>query len=381
MSKTNIPVDIRRNIIYKSGGRCQLCNVNLAIHGLTQLESNKKEFSHIIADSKDGPRGDATLSTVLSREESNIMLLCPECHNLFDDKKYLRKDCDIYMPQHEASALLARKQQQEKDVADLLDLLDKPRTQLVKYTARISDDYMPVIEDNEIKRVVAYSLFPEKDVVNLSHTNACGDTTTTYWETEVRQLEYNFQHNLKPLLDKEKAKRLGVFAIAPMPLLIKLGTLLRDYIDIAVYQKKKTPNTWDWEQEPNLHSYEIIEPTSKGNIIAIKISLSANIDDNRVKTVLGDNVAIWEVKHSTPNNDFLRSKKQLEVLSNTFRELYRRIGETHGNDVELHIFPAMPVSVAVEFGRVRNSKANNPLKIYDQNKKNGYAFEYVLKIE
>ena len=53
-----------------------------------------------------------------------------------------------------------------------------------------------------------------------------------------------------------------------------------------------------------------------------------------------------------------------------FRELIRllmvEIKEKHGSNTPLHIFPVMPVSCAIEFGRTRMPKADMPWIIYDQ---------------
>jgi hypothetical protein len=56
-----------------------------------------------------------------------------------------------------------------------------------------------------------------------------------------------------------------------------------------------------------------------------------------------------------------------------------RIKSLHGHDSILHLFPAVPVSVAVEIGRVWMPKADLPLRIYDQNRKLG-GFEHAFDV-
>jgi hypothetical protein len=48
--------------------------------------------------------------------------------------------------------------------------------------------------------------------------------------------------------------------------------------------------------------------------------------------------------------------------------LLDRIKAVHGDDAILHVFPAVPVSVALEMGRVRMPKADLKMIIYDQNR-------------
>ena len=55
------------------------------------------------------------------------------------------------------------------------------------------------------------------------------------------------------------------------------------------------------------------------------------------------------------------------------RIAFDRIKAKHGQDAKLHIFPAMPVSAAIELGRVWMPKADLPMIIYDQNwKREGF---------
>ena len=55
-----------------------------------------------------------------------------------------------------------------------------------------------------------------------------------------------------------------------------------------------------------------------------------------------------------------------------FRQLVRSIFNTikarHGERAVINIFPAMPVSAAVEVGRVWMPKADLPLVVFDQNR-------------
>jgi hypothetical protein len=109
----------------------------------------------------------------------------------------------------------------------------------------------------------------------------------------------------------------------------------------------------------------------KGKVVALKFELSATITDDRIKTVLGNNCEIWSIRHSNPNNDYIRSKNDLRDFRKIMRTAFDKIKAKHGQDAELNIFPAMPVSTAIELGRVWMPKADLPMIIYDQNYKLG----------
>lgn len=85
MSYTYIPTKVKSELWFKAHGRCEICNKPLYRDGLTMQQVNLSEYAHIIADSPKGPRGDETLSPLLAKDESNLILLCKDHHKLIDD--------------------------------------------------------------------------------------------------------------------------------------------------------------------------------------------------------------------------------------------------------------------------------------------------------
>ena len=55
------------------------------------------------------------------------------------------------------------------------------------------------------------------------------------------------------------------------------------------------------------------------------------------------------------------------------RSLFDRIKAEHGEDAVLHVFPAMPASLAVELGRVWMPKSDLAMTIYDNNRAAGFV--------
>ncbi len=67
-----------------------------------------------------------------------------------------------------------------------------------------------------------------------------------------------------------------------------------------------------------------------------------------------------------PHNEIVKSPNQLSEIRALFRQLFDEIKAIHGQTALLHVFPAMPVSLAVELGRARSPKADMPWRVYDQ---------------
>jgi allophanate hydrolase subunit 2 len=113
-------------------------------------------------------------------------------------------------------------------------------------------------------------------------------------------------------------------------------------------------------------SFCVEEPRSPKGTPALVLSLSATVTDDRITSVIGEDVAIWKVTIPTPHNDCLKSQEQLASFRATMRPLLDRIKAIHGQNTALHIFPAGPVSIAIELGRIRMPKADMPWIAYDQ---------------
>jgi len=164
--------------------------------------------------------------------------------------------------------------------------------------------------------------------------------------------------------------------------LIRLGILFGDINAVSVFQKHREPDTWTWLDDDLPVDYQISPPEVIASTVAVKLSLSDNITDDRVQKVLGTNISIWNLTHTNPNNDCIKSREHLAALRDKYRELFRMIREYHGQDAVVHVFAACPVSAAIEFGRTYMPKADARLILYDQNNNNdGFSLAFDLSGE
>jgi hypothetical protein len=110
----------------------------------------------------------------------------------------------------------------------------------------------------------------------------------------------------------------------------------------------------------------IEEPTDREGIPALVLALSATITPDRITSVIGPNVSIWKLSTPSPHNDLITSPTQLSAIRRLLRTLLDRVKAAHGQVTPVHVFLAVPVSVAVELGRIRMPKADSPWTLYDQ---------------
>ncbi len=170
-----------------------------------------------------------------------------------------------------------------------------------------------------------------------------------------------------------------MFALAPQPLLVELGRLLGDIVPMSVHQRHREPQTWAWQPDQPPVEFVVEEPCGTSGPVALKLAVSAPVDDERIRAVLGPDVAIWSVAARTPHNDVMRRPEDLSSYRGLLRSLYDRIKGVHGREATVNLFPVVPASVAIETGRVWMPKAHLPMVVFDQNWKRG-GFAPTLRI-
>lgn len=360
MSISHIPESVKIRLWGKAAGRCEYegCNKSLWIDGLTEAEFNTAYIAHIIADSPNGPRGNAVLSKQLKDDLSNLMLMCDEHHRLIDK-------ADI--EGHPVERLTEMKRIHEERMELLTSIQPNKKSKILMFGANIGQQNICLSRKNVAQAMIP-DWYPEHTAIELSLKNShFKDAEEDYWNIECTNLERQFESKVRPVLQDGSVEHLSIFGLAPQPLLIKLGALLTDIHAAQVYQLHREPPNWIWQNYDQPFEYELIRSESFSNPVALNISLSATINNSRITPVLGENVSIWTIRIAHPSNDYLKSKEQLKLFREKIREAFDTIKAKHGQSSLLHVFPAMPVSVAVELGRVYMPKADMALRIYDQN--------------
>ena len=369
MSVTNISLTNRYILWGKSAGRCQYkgCNKPLFIDVLTKSEFNQAYIAHIVADVPGGPRGDAIRSELLKDDLSNLMLMCDTHHRLIDKRD---------VAGHPEPLLLQMKKEHEDRIDKVAAINPNMHSHIVTYKANVGT-HAPIISYESVREFLLPSHYPaHPQAIDLSLSNSPQrDKNSGFWVTELENLEIQFNEQLRPKFRKGEINHLSVFGFAPMPLLVKLGTLINDIQHAEIHQPVRDPKTWNLSDDATETKYLNIEPTEIFPIVALNISLSATINNDRITSVLGSACSIYTLTIGAPFNDFLKSKKQLQDFSIEIRKLLNYIKSKYSGQTPLHVFPAMPIATAIEFGRVWMPKADMPLVIYDENTANSGFFK------
>jgi hypothetical protein len=373
MSNTPIPPKIKNQLLVKSAGRCQFkgCNQSLSKDLITKRDFNKAYIAHIVGDKSTGPRGDVIQSPILANALSNLMLLCDGCHRRVDAENGIH---------FSVLELMAMKKEHEERMERVTAIAPNMDSHIVIYKANVGQ-HSPFVSYEAMANYLLPKHYPaQSSSIDLGLTDSpFRDKDAHFWETEIKVLEENYNTRLRDLLRQQRIKHISLFAFAPMPLLIKLGTLINEIQNIEIHQPIRNPQTWNLSDDTEITNYNISEPAIFHPIVVLNISLSATISNDRITSVLGNECAIYTITIDNPNPNYLQNKIQLQDFKTTIQQLFNTIKAKYNAQTPIHIFPTMPIATAIELGRVWFPKADMPLYLYDENTAN-IGFVKVIEI-
>jgi len=365
MSVSNIPQKVRQVLFGLAAGRCQYrgCNKLLTEDHLTRRQGKFSVFAHIIADEPGGPRGDPQLSKKLAKDITNIMLLCLDHHRLVD------VDAE---EDHPVELLREFKAEHEDRVRRLTDIQGEHRTLIVRMVGNIGT--RKGLVGSEILDAVL-PRYPNPDVVDIEPARLrVADGGPASWAAGVEEIEARAAQ-VHELALRHDVDHISVFALAPIPLLMKLGLALGDIGTVIPHQRRRHPPGWDWlsphgEPEPFVlvqHGDE----AERVREVALVISVSDAVDLAMVAEAAPEGATLFELRVETPMTDIIRSLRQVRSFRRAVREALTAFRSAFGGDITVRVFPAVPNSLAVAFGQALLPKADPCIVVHDMNQQRG----------
>lgn len=354
MAKENkrnaIPAATKLQLWVKAAGRCEFkgCNKPVWYNGLTLSESNFAEVAHIIGSSKEGPRG-ADKSKEFQVDFKNLMLLCQRCHKEIDDfpEKYPVELLSLWKKEHEDRIEIQTSYPE-----------DISRSFVLQFSVNIGDRYVPI--NTEAIRNAMFPKFPaDQKGFKIEEKEFNRFATPQYWQDFAEnKIKRRIQRYLEEGVDDIKIRHLSIFAISPLPLLIFLGKCIGDTIPTDIFQSHRnivnTSKTWNWQEDNEFDFTYLItcEQEGTGEIVLLKLAISDILQPDKYNSLVDNKCSIYQLTVTEPSVHCIKSKRQLELFSYEFRKLLNEIQRKHGKNCKILILPAVPVSIAVECGRV-----------------------------
>jgi hypothetical protein len=348
-----------RVILYaRAAGRCSFrgCPRNIVEHHLTGDAGNFGETAHIYAFSEDGPRGDAAGRPANPDVLENLILLCPPCHKLVDDNPH----------KYPVEELRAARHMHEQRIRRVADLLPEHRALALLLVAPIAGQPSAIADEHVAEAVRPRYLVADPFVI--AHSLGRDEAPEA-----IQQAARHVSDDVAAFLATHRRHGnppVGVFAIAPIPLLIHLGYLLGNKRWVELYQLHRDTCDWTWkvDGEPVDFATNKLREGRSGKV-AIIVSISGRNGVERLPLAYHD-ATVYELAPIArdPVRTLVRRREDLANFRRAYRDALDAIRRDHGNPAELGMFPAVPIPFALVLGADLLPKADPMLDVHDLRK-------------
>lgn len=237
------------------------------------------------------------------------------------------------------------------------------KTLVVMFGAKIADDN-PLLSYPKVIEALDKDTIPaDGSPFKIQIDDIALNERENKWLEQDRYLTTKVRQELLPFMKQTSdIAHVSLFAIAPMPLLVKLGSLLNEKYSVDVFQKHRNPDNWKRLEETTTN-YIVNRPSDVSKQPVLVLSLSDTII-NRIKTFYGLEASIWEVTVNHPNMDMMRTLDQQINYRQTMRDLLSEMSKSPSFDY-INVHMAAPVACAIELGRVWMPKPHKALRLFD----------------
>lgn len=341
-ARAYISIDVRRDLWIAAGGRCEFrgCCKPADRDFLTKRKCVVGEYAHIIADSPDGARGIAGESERLATDPQNLMLVCFDCHSRVDrngkNNEYTAEQLRTMKREHENRIQLIYSATGVKDSLPIL--MSFP-----------IGTHVPVIDVSQVHYAMlensGYTRFPLDKHVHIDKGDFDTlDNSAEFWPRAERVItEFYERRILSEITARNGATHLTVAAFAPIPMLMKLGALLGDKTEAAVFDLPTERWLWDKRDDCPAPRFIYTVPEKLPCEVAVVVSIS-NV------AVPPSVLSVVEFRAVEPNRGIIRTEGHVQIFRREFNAFLLRLVSA-GVRI-LHLYPATPLCASVEIGRM-----------------------------
>lgn len=351
-----IQEDTTRMLWAVSAGICEFqgCTRRLYSHHVTKESINLAERAHIYAFSKGGKRFSRLLTRPRINDIDNLMLLCGACHNLIDSPN----------TNYPAEGLLSMKKEHEERIRLLTSIKPDLQSEVVIYNCNIGNRSIR-IKDFHAMESITPDYYPARiEPIRLSPDLRLYDCENNFWNIMSSDLERRLAQH-EPSI---QCKHISLFAVAPQPMLFKLGTLLNRNYDVSVRQPQGGDITsWRWQSDVQTIKLSLSEPypQQKQDKAAITIEITARLSDEEIYSVF-EGHKVYRIVAAECDPAAIKSRADLLAVMGKYREVLNKVRLECAPNVQISLLPIAPASVSVEAGR-QLMKGDPLVTIYSRN--------------
>ncbi len=349
----------------RAAGCCVMCSATL-LGSRSYLHSVLVgELAHNVgATATEGsPRGLA--EDIADREsEENLLLLCHACHRLIDN--------DNHAPYFTTERLRALKKKHEDRVRVAATSGGMRRTAALRVGGLVRGATALASQ-----RQTADALLTD-GYLGLVDSRWQGDflckiagdpSRSTYWRAAEEAIDDTLGLVEQSIASGE-VEHLSILAIAPIPLLVYLGSRLDDKTDTRLYQKHRDGDQgWRWDATAPIHDFST--SATMGSTPATEVVLAASLTAEVQKTNLPDALQGLPYFEIRPEADgfgpsLFSNPDTLRNFADRWRTLLAEVERTCPEATKWHLVAAAPLTPAIEMGRAFMRGAQPPTGVYER---------------
>jgi hypothetical protein len=182
--------------------------------------------------------------------------------------------------------------------------------------------------------------------------------------------------------------RFAVFSMAQIPLVIHLGFLLSDRVEVHYFQHDRDRRSWRWpetaptEADCNIQMSGLPDQLIESEVeVVIRVSLSARIAKRDTDAVVHNNLVEIDIFVDNPDVMWLRSFNQLMQLGRSFRQVLTTIRNKVPRCSHIHLFYAGPTGGGIIIGQQINPRMNPPVEVYEYSRQSNPCYRWALKLD
>lgn len=226
----------------------------------------------------------------------------------------------------------------------------------------------PIHPDEAIEALVANGYSAAVDPVEILFNNTVSSSSDrVYWDLQVTSIRNQLQMVRNLQRTQHGSTPLAVFPRAEMPMLMAIGHALGNKGQHEVFQFNRHKKNWMYEDSVKRPDFKAnfpseIEPDSD---IALTLELTAPIDESRVAAAIGKDIPIVRFSVDKPSPNIVGHPEVIEEFGMKIQDCLSQIESSIKRSSTIHVFPAMPASLAFVFGTLIQPKGSNSFSILD----------------
>lgn len=361
-----VPEGTRTRVWAKAAGRCVLCATYLLDttdwfwHAIPV-----GQIAHIVGagSGKNAPRGGSDLGAKERAFEENLLLLCYRCHKRIDDKNYRNK--------YTVEFLTEMKRLHERRVREVTDFATLRPTSVVTVSADIRGTAAPISLAHiaEALRSEGYTGMGD-DTRNGAFTLHLPGNANDGWAWDAHRT--GIDRLIERIADAVTAgdiQTVSVFALAPIPSLVYLGSKLDDKTETRLFTRKRVDDVtaWTWEDEvpPPTFSTVVRPSATRGDEATVIVELSSPVKESRLPSSLTSLPRVTiSPEGQMPHPELLNTRGALATFARVWREALARIEKELPDVRKLHLIASVSAPAAITMGRHRMRSAQPTLVVY-----------------